>query len=255
MWSWYKALLQTRPLPTKAVTSAITMGTGDFLCQTLEALRNQQLVDAAKGPPPNLQRGCPNNVDFCPEDVESANLEVLRWNGVRTATVAGVGLIWSGPMGHTWYNVLERVTVPRHKVLNLLCRLTLDALLWSPFTIAGYFSVRGLLEGKRPEAIWQNLQQKWLTVLTSSWCFWPWANMVNFSLVPLQFRLLFSNGMSLGWNTYLSKLSSDRLAEVCQRRATQAEDFVAPAKGGQSKAQADASKSACACWHCRELRA
>jgi len=37
---------------------------------------------------------------------------------------------------------------------------------------------------------------------------WPLANLINFSVVPLKFRVLFANVISVFWNMYLSAASN-----------------------------------------------
>jgi protein Mpv17 len=44
--------------------------------------------------------------------------------------------------------------------------------------------------------------------LTRHWRVWPWAQMINFSMVPPQFRVLFGNAIAFFWNAYLSYLSN-----------------------------------------------
>jgi len=36
------------------------------------------------------------------------------------------------------------------------------------------------------------------------WRFWPLANIINFSMIPLEYRVLYVNCMSMLWNGYLS---------------------------------------------------
>jgi len=43
----------------------------------------------------------------------------------------------------------------------------------------------------------------WPTML-ANWKIWPAANALSFAVVPLQYRVLFSNMVALVWNIYLS---------------------------------------------------
>ncbi len=43
----------------------------------------------------------------------------------------------------------------------------------------------------------------WNTML-DCWKLWPVANMISFTFVPVQLRVLFMNFVGLGWNMYLS---------------------------------------------------
>lgn len=44
--------------------------------------------------------------------------------------------------------------------------------------------------------------------LISNWQVWPLIQMVNFSLVPLRFRVPFTSMCGIGWTLYLSLLAS-----------------------------------------------
>ena len=60
------------------------------------------------------------------------------------------------------------------------------------------------MEGNTPTEAYSKLKDKFLQVYLCDWILWPPAQMLNFTLVPLRFRVLFVNVMNLAWNTILS---------------------------------------------------
>jgi protein Mpv17 len=53
----------------------------------------------------------------------------------------------------------------------------------------------------------EKLDKTYWNALTSNWMVWPFVQVVNFSFVPLDYRVLFVNGLSIFWNCYLSYIS------------------------------------------------
>jgi protein Mpv17 len=62
-----------------------------------------------------------------------------------------------------------------------------------------------VLEGTDPK---QKLERSYTEALKSNYLLWPFVQMVNFKLVPLEHRVLVVNLVSIGWNCYLSWLNS-----------------------------------------------
>ena len=54
--------------------------------------------------------------------------------------------------------------------------------------------------------------------LTLTWRMWVPIHIATFSVVPVPFRVLYNNTLSLGWNAFLSNLNSKRLEDVVVRR-------------------------------------
>lgn len=133
----------------------------------------------------------------------------------RTAQVAVTGLVWSGPITHFWYALLENIYAflsqllnIQHPVAGLCVKLLLDAILFSPTVVAGYFIVRTILEGGNWPQAKDKLRTKFKPTLIGAWKFWPAVNSVNFYFVPLQFRVLYMNILSLLWSGYLTYVNS-----------------------------------------------
>lgn len=80
-----------------------------------------------------------------------------------------------------------------------------DQTIFAPTFIGVFLSSMALLEGASPE---ERLRTTYRQALLSNWMVWPFVQLANFSLVPLQHRLLFVNVVSIGWNCWLSFLNS-----------------------------------------------
>lgn len=217
VWGLYKDALSRHPLLTKATTASILMSVSDILCQELE----EHLL-------PPLEEKSAGLDDWATNSTAESVFPKHDWE--RTLHVGITGFTFSGPITHFWYQLLERF-VALLGVENcsdegvgaattvLLCKLVLDALVFSPLAVAGYFCWRSVLEhkiGHRFSNIPTKLKEKWASALVASWSFWPLANIFNFSFVPLEYRVLYNNSLSIIWNAYLSNVNSRPTTKNCK---------------------------------------
>jgi protein Mpv17 len=118
------------------------------------------------------------------------------------------GLVFLAPIAHNWFKLLEKIFPKRQSKLgqfgSLLGKVALDQTTISPFFIGCFFVYRGLLAGSSTNDIKDNIEKNYLAVYQNSLKLWPAAQVVNFYVVPLHFRLLYLNCISLIWNTYLA---------------------------------------------------
>ena len=77
-WTWYKSMLVAKPLVTKSLTSSGIMGVSDIFCQKVV-------------------------VRAIPDEERPSKLD-----SVRILHAAITGALWSGPITHYWYIVLEK---------------------------------------------------------------------------------------------------------------------------------------------------
>lgn len=179
-WALYQSSLHQRPLLTKTITAASIMSISDIASQSIVK-----------------------------------DKECLDWK--RVAQVATTGFIWSAPLAHYWYGTLEKV-VPhfmdssKNKTLGVMVRLVLESMLFSPLAVAGYLILRTLFEGQGLGQVKDKLRTKWKTALLASWKFWNIASVANYAIVPLPFRVLYVNSLSLLWNGYMTYLNSLKIS-------------------------------------------
>lgn len=170
MLRWYQAKLVKRPLLTQVVTTAVLFGAGDVIAQ--------QAVDK-KG-------------------LEKHDL-------ARTGRMVLYGGAVFGPAATTWYKFLAKNVNLKSANATTLARVALDQGVFAPVFIGVFLSSMATMEGN---SVQEKLDKNYKTALTSNYMLWPFAQAINFKVVPLEHRVLFVNVISIGWNCYLSYLNS-----------------------------------------------
>jgi len=122
------------------------------------------------------------------------------WN--RSGRMLLMGLFHGAPR-HYFYVYLERV-IPGKTVGSAAKKVFFDQTVLSVFIDTTFLYGISLMEGRTPTEAWHDLQSKFMHVYICDWLLWPPFQMLNFTLVPFRFRVLFVNMMNLLWNTILS---------------------------------------------------
>jgi hypothetical protein len=193
LWSWYKFVLVKHPLATKATTASGLMFVSDVLCQTAErSVIHHQVIPSEQGPRNKISlllHGRTNDGIMAtspsarPDDHNDKMTFLFDshdWD--RSMHVAITGLTFSGPISHIWYGLLERL-VTRSGIAGVVMKMILDAFLFSPVAVAGYFVWRTLLEGSGWIGTRRKLNTKWMSAVVASWSFWPATNIMYVSCV------------------------------------------------------------------------
>ncbi|KAH9880913.1 hypothetical protein IAQ61_001207, partial [Plenodomus lingam] len=168
---WYQAKLKTAPLLTQSVTTAVLFATGDTLAQ---------------------------------QAVEKRGFE--KHDPMRTARMAAYGGAIFGPAATKWYALLTRhINIPASPTRTLCARVAADQVVFAPLNMTLFLSSMAYLEGA---SVRQRLADAFLPGYQKNLMLWPWVQFANFKYVPMEFRVLVVNFVSLGWNCYLSALNS-----------------------------------------------
>ncbi|KAI1497066.1 hypothetical protein F5X99DRAFT_398217 [Biscogniauxia marginata] len=172
MLRWYQRKLASRPLLTQAVTTAVLFAVGDITAQ---------------------------------QAVEKKGLE--KHELARTGRMFLYGGAVFGPAATTWFGILQRHVVLRNKNAEMLARVAADQLLFAPTFIGVFLSSMAVMEGSSPR---DKLAKSYVPALQTNYLIWPFVQMANFKLVPLEHRVLVVNVVSIGWNCYLSMVNSQK---------------------------------------------
>ncbi|KAG2446468.1 hypothetical protein HYH02_008459 [Chlamydomonas schloesseri] len=193
----YNAWLEESPLLCKIVTGNFFTIAGDMLAQ----------LGCAGG---GGGHGAPEaSADASAATATAAAGGRRHVNWARTTRLCLETSLVGTPMAHYWFNLLDARVLPDdpHCPAAVLTKMLLDQLLFAPLGLALFFVVIKLLEG-RPADIRRSLQTSYVKSLLGGYLLWPAAGLLNFALLPNEYRLLFNNCVNIIWTCFLSVMSS-----------------------------------------------
>lgn len=121
----------------------------------------------------------------------------------RTSQFAFIGL-FIGPGLRFWYGFLDKRITGRTPAIKTVKKVLVDQLGCSPVFLATFISVVGLLQGENFTGVQRKLKRDYKDVLITNYTIWPAVQLLNFSLVPLNYQVLLVQAIAIFWNTYLS---------------------------------------------------
>ncbi|CAM4659906.1 unnamed protein product, partial [Caretta caretta] len=113
--------------------------------------------------------------------------------------------LFTGPLSHYFYLYLEQL-IPSNVPFAMVKRLLLDRLVVAPPFLLLFFFVMNLLEGKDLSAFAEKIKSGYWVALKMNWKVWTPVQFINVNYVPMQFRVLFGNLVSLFWFAYLASI-------------------------------------------------
>lgn len=181
-WAKYTQKLAEKPLQVKTMTSFIGFTIGDLVAQI-----------------PALMDGKP-------------------WDATRTARMASFGLLLHGPIGHYWYEFLDRTIMPQasKSTAAVVSKMAIDQLLWAPVFTALFFSYMETAQG-RPERAPDVVREKLWPTLKVNWTVWPLAHLINFRFIPSSQRILYINTVQVGYNAFLSTMAAAKTGATAEK--------------------------------------
>lgn len=93
----------------------------------------------------------------------------------------------------------------RNKNAEIAARVACDQLIFAPIMINVFLRSMAVMEGTSAQA---KIDKSYWETLKANWMVWPFIQAVNFKFVPLDFRVLAVNIVSIGWNSFLSVMNS-----------------------------------------------
>lgn len=113
-----------------------------------------------------------------------------------------------GVLCHHWYKFLDS-RFPGRTIQVVARKVLVDQIVCSPLCIAIFFITLGLLEKSSLEEVKKEVKAKAWRLYAAEWVIWPPAQVINFYILPLRYRVLYDNTISLGYDVYTSRVKHD----------------------------------------------
>ncbi|CAL9777224.1 unnamed protein product [Musa acuminata subsp. burmannicoides] len=186
LWRWYQKCLAVHPVKTQIVSSGFLWGLGDIGAQavTQRTLRHQS------------------------HDKKEENKEInIDWR--RVATTSMFGFAFVGPVGHYWYEYLDRIIRVRLQLQPksmkfVTTKVAADGLIFGPLDLLIFFSYMGLASGRSISQVKEDVKRDFLPALIVGGTVWPIVQVANFRFVPVRYQLLYVNLFCLLDSSFLS---------------------------------------------------
>lgn len=174
---WYLGMVKSWPILTKSVTSACIYTAADLSAQT-------------------IARPSSEPYDF-----------------LRTARMAGYGMVILGPSLHFWFNFVSKV-LPQRDLLATFKKIVMGQTLYGPVMTVVFFSVNAALQGENVPEIGARLERDVIPTMINGVMYWPICDFITFKFIPVHLQPLVSNSFSYLWTVYLTYMASLEKATI-----------------------------------------
>uniref|UniRef100_G1R8E3 MPV17 mitochondrial inner membrane protein like n=1 Tax=Nomascus leucogenys TaxID=61853 RepID=G1R8E3_NOMLE len=116
----------------------------------------------------------------------------------QTRRLATLVVTFHANFNYVWLGLLERALPgPRAVQAKLLC----DQVVGAPIAVSAFYVGMSILQGK--DDIFLGLKQKFWNTYMSGLIYWPFVQLNNFSLVPVQWRTAYTGVCGFLWATFI----------------------------------------------------
>lgn len=186
LWKWYQNCLAVHPVKTQVISSALIWGFGDIAAQAVTHTTAKK-----------------HHLQSRNEDKEFK----INWRRVTTTSLFGLGFV--GPVGHFWYEGLDRFIRLRLQLRPnsfsfVATKVAADGIIFGPFDLLVFFTYMGFSTGKSAAQVKEDVKRDFLPALILEGGVWPIVQVANFRYIPVRYQLLYVNLFCLLDSCFLS---------------------------------------------------
>ncbi|KAG6420339.1 hypothetical protein SASPL_116864 [Salvia splendens] len=203
LWKWYQNCLATHPVKTQVISSGFIWGLGDIAAQAVTHSTAKPQKHVRYGGSVLLLE-----LVHCEIPLPDEHKELkINWRRVATTTVFGLGFV--GPVGHYWYQGLDRIIRVRLKLQPnsfrfVASKVAADGIIFGPLDLLVFFTYMSYSSGKSTAQVKEDVKRDFLPALILEGAIWPAVQVANFRFVPVHNQLLYVNLFCLLDSCFLS---------------------------------------------------
>ncbi|KAL5220857.1 hypothetical protein ABZP36_025570 [Zizania latifolia] len=189
LWRWYQQCLASHPVRTQVVSSGILWALGDI---------GAQAVTHHSAPRAHHHHHAKDSEDKYKE---------FKIDWKRVGITSSFGFAFVGPVGHYWYEYLDRFILRRYQPKTfkfVASKVAADGLLFGPLDLVLFFSYVGLASGRSVEQVKDDVKRDFIPALVLGGTIWPAVQIANFRFIPVRYQLLYVNLFCLLDSCFLS---------------------------------------------------
>ena len=175
LFKGYNSLIDQQPLKTKSITCFFLFSFGDYICQKLE-LKYKLIAE---------------------------------FSNKRCLMQGSFGLI-GAPYLHLQYCKIMPYLFPENSKYIAFKSIVYSLTISDGLSNLMFYIYMDLISGKGFQKAIQESKKKFIVTMIANWQFWPLISTINFTLIPIQYRVLFDNLGSIFWNIYLSFIQNKK---------------------------------------------
>lgn len=166
------------------------MGTGDFLAQTVIEKQKLAQLDYIR----TLKFF---SIGFC---VAVSGKFSLEWR----CEITWFDFLLQGPGLRKWYGTLDAKCTATTRIGRTAQKVFIDQIVFAPLFLAGLLSLIGFSQHQDIDKVKEKLKNDYKDILIANYSLWPWVQILNFSVVPLNYQVLLTQTVAVFWNIYFS---------------------------------------------------
>ncbi|XP_065366311.1 mpv17-like protein [Calliphora vicina] len=131
---------------------------------------------------------------------------------VRTIKYSSLGFLFVGPVLKYWFGLLDRsITIKQQRLQRTVKKVLVDQAIMAPALNLSITALVGLINEESSDTIKERIKVQYPDIMKNNYIFWPAIQMVNFSIVPLKYQVVFVQLIAVVWNCFVSQMLNDEI--------------------------------------------